>query len=137
RALGTARGDGAVAGAARADVSQDREGGGAASPSLADVWAARLLADRVQAAVAHDPLQLGKAGVARRGAHLHPGGPFAGELGVGHQTAAGSGSNAIWNRSWKASRRAGRRSSTVTARRASTDTDVKSAPRKPQASNSS
>src|SRR4029079_1530420 len=134
-ALGTSRGDGAVAAGARGDGAPDLGGGGGAPPTLADVGAACLLADRVQAAVAHDPLQLGKAGVARRGAHLHPGGPFAGELGVGHQTAAGSGSNAIWNRSWKASRRAGRRSSTVTARRASTDTAGKSAPRKPQAAN--
>ena len=45
-----ARVDGAVAAGARARVAHDLERRGAAAPALADVRAARLLADRVQAA---------------------------------------------------------------------------------------
>ena len=86
----TARGDGAVAAGARADVAHDLEGGGAAAPALADVGAACLLAHGVQAAVAHDLLQLAEAGVGRRRAHLHPAGPLAGELGPRHRASSGS-----------------------------------------------
>ena len=42
----------AKAAAARADVAEDHEGGGAALPALADVGAVRLLADGVQALLA-------------------------------------------------------------------------------------
>ena len=50
--------DRAVAAGARADVAEDLERRRAASPALADVRAASLLADRVQTGVAHDPSEL-------------------------------------------------------------------------------
>ena len=58
---GRPRRDGAVAAGARAHVAHDLERGGAAAPALADVRAAGLLADGVQAALAHEPAQLAEA----------------------------------------------------------------------------
>src|SRR5439155_3466107 len=51
--------DGAEAAGPGAGIAQDHEGGGACLPALADVWAARLLAHRVQLEPTHDVLQLG------------------------------------------------------------------------------
>ena len=61
----------AVAAGAGADLAEDEEGGRAAVPALADVGAARLLADGVQALVAHQPAQTLVGGAAGR-ARLEP-----------------------------------------------------------------
>src|SRR5215468_6370960 len=68
---GTTMRNGAIAAVARADVAQDHEGRGRVLPALADVGAVRLLTDRVQARVAHQPLQ-SKIVRAAGGAHLEP-----------------------------------------------------------------
>src|SRR5262249_48179376 len=54
---------------AGADIAHDHEGGVFALPALADIGAARLLADRVQSVRAHDLLGLA---VALRHRRLHP-----------------------------------------------------------------
>ena len=69
----------AVAAGTGAGVSHDLEGRGAAPEALADVRAARLLADRVQAVRAQDALELGVARAGRRHAHAHPRRPFVRE----------------------------------------------------------
>ena len=56
----------------RAGVPEDLEGRRPAAPALADVRAARLLADRVQAPLAHEALDLEVARARARRAHLHP-----------------------------------------------------------------
>src|SRR5258708_7891595 len=67
--------DVAVAARARARVAEDLERRCAAPPALRDVWAARLLADRVQREPVHELLHVEVARVLRRRAHLHPLGP--------------------------------------------------------------
>src|SRR3954468_1523781 len=84
RGLGPPGCDGAVAAGACADVAEDLERRSPASPALADVRAAGLLADRVQAGAAHDPAQLRVAAGGRRGADGHPRRPRALELRPGH-----------------------------------------------------
>ena len=49
--------DRAKAAAAGADIAHDHDGEGARAPALADVGAARLLADRRQALVAHEAFE--------------------------------------------------------------------------------
>ena len=68
---GSAVGHGAVRAGARADVAEDHERGGAVVPALADVRAARFLADGVQVQLAHQPLEPQVARRPRR-AHLQP-----------------------------------------------------------------
>ena len=72
RAVGLPRVHVAVAARTRARVAEDLEGRRSPPPALADVRAARLLADRVEPALAHEPLDLEVAGVRARCAHLHP-----------------------------------------------------------------
>ena len=62
---------GAEPAGAGADVAEDHERGGAVVPALADVRAVRLFADRVEALLAHQPLQPHVAG-RPRGADLQP-----------------------------------------------------------------
>ena len=62
--FGRAVGDRAVGAVPGADVAQDHEGGGLVLPALADVGAARLLADRVQAQLAHHGLDVRVVGAA-------------------------------------------------------------------------
>ena len=76
--------DGAVAAGARAGVAHDLERRGAAPPALADVRAARLLADRVQALGAHDAVELVVARAGRAQAHAHPRRPLVRELSPRH-----------------------------------------------------
>ena len=72
----------------RAGVSEDLERRRPAAPALADVRAARLLADRVQAALAHEPLDLEVARARARRAYLHPLGA-ARALGHGQRSRRG------------------------------------------------
>ncbi len=51
-------GHGAVGAVSRADVAEDHERRRAVLPALADVWAMRFLADRVEVEVAHQLLEL-------------------------------------------------------------------------------
>ena len=51
---------------AGAGIAHDHEGGVLLLPALADIRTARFLANRVQAALAHDPARLGIAGRGRR-----------------------------------------------------------------------
>ena len=62
----SARRYGAVVAAPGADVAENHEGGGAALPAIADVGAVSLLADGVQAAVAHEVAQPEVVGAAGR-----------------------------------------------------------------------
>ena len=80
--VGLPRVDVAVAARARAGVAQDLERRRPAPPALADVGAARLLADGDEVPFAHQSLHLVVAGVGARRPHLHPLGP-AGPLGHG------------------------------------------------------
>ena len=75
RPVRLARVDVAVAARARARVAEDLERRRPAPPALADVRAARLLADRDEPALAHEALHLEVARVRARRAHLHPLGP--------------------------------------------------------------
>ena len=52
--FGTPRLDGAKTTAARADIAEDHKGGRAVVPALADIGAARALADGVQALVSDE-----------------------------------------------------------------------------------
>ena len=61
-----AGGHGAVVAAPCADVAEDHEGSGAALPAISDVGAVSLLADGVQAAVAHEIAQSKVVGAAGR-----------------------------------------------------------------------
>ena len=70
--LGLAGVDVAVAAGAGAGVAEDLEGRRAAAPALADVRAARLLADRVQARAVDQLADVEVARVRARRAHLHP-----------------------------------------------------------------
>ena len=54
---GAAAADLAVGAGAGADLAQDQEGSGAALPALAQIGAVRLLADGVEAGVAHEIAQ--------------------------------------------------------------------------------
>src|SRR5207237_6369938 len=63
--------DRAVRAVSRAHVAEDHEGGGAVLPTLANVGATRLLADRMQVERAHQLLEMQVVGPARR-AHLEP-----------------------------------------------------------------
>src|SRR5581483_4528308 len=67
--------DVAVAARARARVAEDLERRRSAAPALADVRAARLLADRVQAGAVDQLADVVVARVGTRRAHLHPVGP--------------------------------------------------------------
>ena len=73
RAARVARGHGAEAAAAGADVAEEHQRGGPLGPALADVGAARLLADRVEVERAEGLLEV-RVGLAAGGAHLEPGG---------------------------------------------------------------
>src|SRR5262249_30024585 len=53
-------------------VAEDLERRRPAPPALGDVWAARLLADRVEARAVDQLPHVEVAGVRARGAHLHP-----------------------------------------------------------------
>ena len=72
RRLGLARVDVAVPARARAGVAEDLEGRRAASPALADVRAARLLADRDEARAVEELADVAVLAVRARRAHLHP-----------------------------------------------------------------
>ena len=65
----------AVPARARARVAEDLERRRPAPPALADVRAARLLADRDEPTLAHEALHLEVLRVGARRAHLHPLGP--------------------------------------------------------------
>jgi hypothetical protein len=67
--VGAAGSDGAEAAGARADVTEDHECRGARVEALADVRAARLLANGVELLLAHDALDLQVAAPSRK-AHL-------------------------------------------------------------------
>src|SRR5712691_6558489 len=58
--------NGAVSAVPRADVAQDHEGRGRLFPALADVRAVRLLADRMEIPLSHQPLQADVVWPARR-----------------------------------------------------------------------
>ena len=70
--LGPARVDVAVAARAGARVAEDLERRGAAAPALADVRAARLLADGDEARAVEQLADVVVAAVGARRAHLHP-----------------------------------------------------------------
>src|SRR5581483_8319776 len=86
RALRLPGGDVAVTAGARAGVAEDLEGGRAAAPALADVRAAGLLADRVQAGAVDQLAHVEVPRLRARRAHLHPLGP-ARTLGDGKRSA--------------------------------------------------
>ena len=71
RAARVARGHGAEAAAARADVAEEHHGRRALAPALADVRAARLLADRVEVELAERLLEQVERAPRRR-ADLEP-----------------------------------------------------------------
>jgi hypothetical protein len=75
----------AVAAGPRARVSHDLERRRPAAEALADVRAAGLLADRVQAVAAQDPLELGVARAGSRHAHAHPRRTLVCERAPGHR----------------------------------------------------
>src|SRR5207244_12077369 len=72
RTVGPAGVDIAVAAGAGAGVAEDLEGRRAAPPTLGDVRAPRLLADRVQPLAVDERADVEVAGVPARGPHLHP-----------------------------------------------------------------
>ena len=84
---GLAGGYGAVAAGAGADVAENHEGGALALPALADVGAARLLADGVEFGLAQQFLHA-QVALAAGHAHLEPLGQAADGLGGGVHRAA-------------------------------------------------
>src|SRR2546422_2339577 len=90
------RGDGAEAAAARADVSQDHEGGRAIAPAFVDVGAAGFLADGVQLQPFDHAAHHAIAGPGIE-THFEPGGLRAGLpecRSIGHQEASRTGGRA-------------------------------------------
>ena len=75
--------DPAEAAGSRADVAQHEERRRAAAPAVVDVRALRLLADAVEAALAHEPLEIVVL-VREAPAHLDPGRELAAGRRAGH-----------------------------------------------------
>src|SRR5437868_1531708 len=72
RSVGLARMHVAVAAGTRAGVAEDLERRSAATPTLGDVRATRLLADRVELRAVDELANLEVTGSRTRRAHLHP-----------------------------------------------------------------